>query len=173
MPDKYSIGFALNTCACVLCVFNTEKSNKTEFVKYIVYASAYFAGSVLILILTDRERIVALSFIIYAAAMIFGRVLSIRHKHKTANSVLNIIMIVIWAILCLGVILTGSLGGSLAAVILGITVPVQLLIRTIQLSFSHIRYDMVHISTYGLLPRYSELRKPKAPCGELLLYVRT
>ncbi len=93
--------------------------------------------------MNENGKIVAVSFYIYAAVMIFGRVMSIIMKRRKLNTVLNILAVIFWLLAAITVIILEDFGSFFAVIILGIMIPLQMLIRITQLSFARIRYDIL------------------------------
>ncbi len=52
-------------------------------------------------------------------------------------------MIIFWLLVAAIVLTLGESGGFLVIIILGLTIPLQMLIRITKLSFAHIRYDIL------------------------------
>ncbi len=135
--------FALFAFSCAVRAIVTGKRDRLAFIMYIVYAAGHVLNSVLLYLMNESGKIVAVSFYIYAAVMIFGRVMSIIMKRRKLNTVLNILVIIFWLLAAIIVIILEEFGSFFAVIILGIMIPLQMLIRITQLSFAHIRYDIL------------------------------
>jgi len=135
--------FALFAFSCALCSIVTGKQDRLAFIRYIVYASGYFLDSLLLFLMKDCESIFAVSFYVYAAVMIFGRVMSVIIRRRKVYTALNILAVIFWLFAALIVMISGEFGDLLVVIMLGVTIPLQMLIRITQLSFAHIRYDIL------------------------------
>ena len=92
----------------------------------------------------DSVTLFANTFYIYAAMMVFGRVVSILNWKKILNTCINILLILAWIIAPIIVLTLDKMSAELVSLIgLGVMIPVQIIIRITQLSFSHIRYDIL------------------------------
>lgn len=136
--------FLLNACACILSAFNAGRAKKLRFTKYIVLGCTYFINAVLLYFFGSSGGIIIV-FLIYAASMIFGRVISMIKNHRVMNIVFNIIAIIFWTLVALGVALAPlvEMNDNMALMVLAITIPFQMIIRVTQTSFAHIRYDIL------------------------------
>lgn len=142
---EYSVAliFALFAFSCAVCAIVTGKRDKLPFIRYIVYASGYFLNSILLFLMKDSDIILVAAFYIYAALMIFGRVMSIIIRRRKVYTAINILAAVFWVLAALIVTASGEFGYFIVVIILGLTIPLQMLIRITQLSFAHIRYDIL------------------------------
>ena len=142
---EYSVTliFALFAFSCAVCAIGTEKRDRLEFSRYIVYASGYLLDSILLLLINENDIILIVSFYIYAAVMIFGRVISVIKRQRKVYTVLNILAIIFWLTALIVVLIPEGLGYVIVVIILGLTIPLQMLMRITMVSFAHIRYDIL------------------------------
>ncbi|MBR4344230.1 MAG: two pore domain potassium channel family protein [Lachnospiraceae bacterium] len=134
--------FILALCSYVLSAVNTGSANKLPFIRNIVIAGIYFITILVMIILKESGYAVTAIFIIYFVSAIFTRIISIIRKRKIWNILLNILLIILW----LGLIVLAASpywNDAISAMILGICIPIQMLIRVTILSFSRIRYDIL------------------------------
>jgi len=136
--------FLLNTCAYILSAINVGVQRKIDFIKYLVPAITSFIITLLIVFYADSPYIRHIVFCVYAASVIFVRIIPIIKKRSVLRIVFNVLRILLWVCLVFCVLAGGKdLPAMVIDTVLGIAIPIQMLTRVTILSFSHIRYDIL------------------------------
>ena len=134
--------FLFNTIAYLLSAFNTRNKKKIVFIKYLVIGISYFAISVMLIVIPTSSNVITYTFCVYILTVIFTRVMATIKNHRVYNIVWNSIVILLWALLLLGPF-SEEWTDYYSSVILGISIPIQMIVRVTVLSFSHFRYDIL------------------------------
>ncbi len=134
--------FMLNAVAYFLSAFNTRYKQKIVYVKFLVIAISYAVISLILAVLPDSGNVVTYIFVIYLLSFVFDRIVAIIRKRRVLRIIVNVVLIILCAWLLLSIFYP-EWNDQYSALFIGITIPIQMLVRVTVLSFSHFRYDIL------------------------------
>ena len=141
--DTFLAVFAVAGCAYLITTINKGSKPKLRFVKNLVITVTYFVIALVLIIVDDFAIAINAATILYFLTVVFSRILAIIRKHKVFGTIVNVVLILGVGLMIFAIISSEEWYPGYSAMILGITVPFQMLVRVTILSFSHIRYDIL------------------------------
>ena len=141
--DTYLIVFCINIFAFGLSALNAKGKNKISFFKFVSASVYYLIMTFVLLIFRNVENIITYIFFIYGSMIVAFRIFLIVKKHTLADSISDILIILIWGALFVKVLFNYEVIDIYASLYFCIAIPAHILARITALSFSRFRFDIL------------------------------
>ena len=141
--DMFVAVFSIGACAYLVTTISKGINPKSRLVKNLIITVAYMIAAFILISFEDFGTAIDGATILYFLTVVFSRIIAIVKKHKVIGTIINVLIILGILLVIFAIASSEEWYSGYSAMMLGILMPFQMLVRVTILSFSHIRYDIL------------------------------